>query len=542
MGQKVVCLHVLRTLHRVIIGRVVSVHQGEQVIQRVTDALNGFLILLGERLVLLGKHGVFACIAHPVDGLAALVVRLLHLRRQRAVAAGGEVSRVVVYEALAVDGLLREVGRVAHHERCLDEVVQSGQAVGAVIVHTLTGRIAGVQGQLQHTVGGGVFHVDLHQLLGGTFTRQTTAGDGVLLRHRQIALLHSGLIISSRQPLLLFLPGCVSLRDEQHVVVELLHDPAQRLRGQIHAVTDQRVTGAQAEVQVAHTDDLQYLRAVGHSEGQVVQVRPRLVTLLPVAILQRVLVLVQRILQVVQLLLHRVPGVQHGALVRALVDPAVEGGLNSGGHRLEVLVTAPVAPVHTGVQVAQQLLVHPLHHALLALDVPTIHLDVRLVGALELGKESFVRGKAFLRRTKQLIPQRCVSLEDGVPQLVFIRLRGAARTGQRYEYLVAPLRTVGLFAAGQREHVFDKPQLRCSTAPGDCGVSGLEETQLTRQLFAQIPNALGLQRVNGNTRAYLLLEERIRVLFIYSFDGGAVYFCSSFSSSGFISPAATSSS
>ena len=129
-----------------------------------------------------------------------------------------------------------------------------------------------------------------------------------------------------------------------------------------------------------------------------------------------------------------------------------------------------------------------------------------------------------------------------MPQLVFIRLRGAARTGQRYEYLVAPLRTVGLFAAGQREHVFDEPQLRCSTAPGDRGISGLEETQLTRQLFAQIPNALGLQRVNGNTRAYLLLEERIRVLFIYSFDGGAVYFCSSFSSSGFISPAATSSS
>ena len=541
MGQKVVCLHVLRTLHRVIIGRVVSVHQVGQVIQRVTDALNGFLILLGERLVLLGKHGVFACIAHPVDGLAALVVRLLHLRRQRAVAAGGEVSRVVVYEALAVDGLLREVGRVAHHERCLDEVVQPGQAVGAVIVHTLTGRIAGVQGQLQHTVGGGVFHVDLHQLLGGTFTRQTTAGDGVLLRHRQIALPHSGLIIGSRQPLLLFLPGCVSLRDEQHVVVELLHDPAQRLRGQIHAVTDQRVTGAQAEVQVAHTDDLQRLRAVGHSEGQVVQVRPRLVTLLPVAILQRVLVLVQRILQVVQLLLHRVPGVQHGTLVRALVDPAVEGGLNGGGHRLEVLVTAPVAPVHTGVQVAQQLLVHPRHHALLALDVPTVHLDVRLVGTSKSGKTPF-SGHDAGDRCYLTVPQRRIPLEDGVPQLVFIRLRGAARTGQRYEYLVAPLRTVGLFAAGQREHVFDEPQLRCSTAPGDRGISGLEETQLTRQLFAQIPNALGLQRVNGNTRAYLLLEERIRVLFIYSFDGGAVYFCSSFSSSGFISPAATSSS
>ena len=391
MGQKVVRLHVLRTLHRVIIGRVVSVHQVGQVIQWVTDALNGFLILLGERLVLLGKHGVFACIAHPVDGLAALVVRLLHLRRQRAVAAGGEVSRVVVYEALAVDGLLREVGRVTHHERCLDEVVQPGQAVGAVIVHTLTGRIAGVQGQLQHTVGGGVFHVDLHQLLGGTFTRQTTAGDGVLLRHRQIALLHSGLIISSRQPLLLFLPCCVSLRDEQHVVVELLHDPAQRLRGQIHAVTDQRVTGAQTEVQVAHTDDLQCLRAVGHSEGQVVQVRPRLVTLLPVAILQRVLVLVQRILQVVQLLLHRVPGVQHGTLVRALVDPAVKSGLDSFRHSGEALcVAAPVATVHTSVQVAQQLLVHPRHHALLALDVPTVHLDVRLVGALELGGEFFL--------------------------------------------------------------------------------------------------------------------------------------------------------
>ena len=541
MGQKVVCLHVLRTLHRVIIGRVVSVHQVGQMIQRVTDALNGFLILLGERLVLLGKHGVFACIAHPVDGLAALVVRLLHLRRQRAVAAGGEVSRVVVYEALAVDGLLREVGRVAHHERCLDEVVQSGQAVGAVIVHTLTGRIAGVQGQLQHTVGGGVFHVDLHQLLGGTFTRQTTAGDGVLLRHRQIALPHSGLIIGSRQPLLLFLPGCVSLRDEQHVVVELLHDPAQRLRGQIHAVADQRVTGAQAEVQVAHTDDLQHLRAVGHSEGQVVQVRPRLVTLLPVAILQRVLVLVQRILQVVQLLLHRVPGVQHGTLVRALVDPAVEGGLNGGGHRLEVLVTAPVAPVHTSVQVAQQLLVHPRHHALLALDVPTVHLDVRLVGTSKSGKTPF-SGHDAGDRCYLTVPQRRIPLEDGVPQLVFIRLRGAARTGQRYEYLVAPLRPVGLLAAGQREHVFDEPQLRCSTAPGDRGVSGLEEPQLTRQLFAQIPDAFGLQRVNGNTRAYLLLEERIRVLFIYSFDGGAVYFCSSFSSSGFISPAATSSS
>ena len=512
-------------------------------IQRVTDALNGFLILLGERLVLLGKHGVFACIAHPVDGLAALVVRLLHLRRQRAVAAGGEVSRVVVYETLAVDGLLREVGRVAHHERGLDEIVQPGQAVGAVIVHTLTGRIAGVQGQLQHTVGGGVFHVDLHQLLGGTFTRQTTAGDGVLLRHRQIALPHSGLVVSSSQLLLLLLPGCVALRDEQHVVVELLHDPAQRLRGQIHSVADQRVTGAQAEVQVAHTDDLQHLRAVGHSEGQVVQVRPRLVTLLPVAILQRVLVLVQRILQVVQLLLHRVPGVQHGTLVRALVDPAVEGGLNGCGHRLEVLVTAPVAPVHTGVQVAQQLLVHPLHHALLALDVPTVHLDVRLVGALELGKEVFFcRHALFYDVLYQSVPQRRIPLEDGVSQLVLIRLRGAARAGQRYEYLVAPLRTVGLFAAGQREHVFDEPQLRCSTAPGDCGVSGLEETQLTRQLFAQIPNALGLQRVNGNTRAYLLLEERIRVLFIYSFDGGAVYFCSSFSSSGFISPAATSSS